>query len=394
MMELYQTTILFLLGIMGLIVLGNLVALRRVHAGKRSLETPFVSILVPARNEAQRIEQCLQSLVDQDYPNFEIIVLDDYSDDGTWEILQRWECTYARIRALRGKPLPENWVGKCFACHQLSLYAGGEVFLFTDADTVHAPTGLSAAVAALHETNADLLTVLPQLTVKTFWERTVMPLLYFVTLTVLPFSFVHRLRDQRFAMANGQFMLFRRAAYEAIGGHKAVQSALVEDVWLARRIKQLGYRLRVMDGREIVSTRMYSSLADLWNGFSKNLFPGFRFSLLAISAAMLFLFATSVAPFGFLVASLLAPVRPDWQAIVSAQVLIIMIIRFVLARRFSLGYISSLLHPLATLIVIGIAINSVRWARWAGGLRWKGRTYQWNNDHQELQLIHSSNKLP
>lgn len=385
MME-YQTAILVLLTLMALIVLVNLVAVRRVDAGKRSPNSPFVSILVPARNEAHQIERCLQSLVAQNYPNFEIIVLDDRSDDGTWEILQSWERTHPRVRALRGTPLPTGWVGKCFACHQLSLCAHGELLLFTDADTVYAPTALSSAVSALHQTNADLLTLLPQLTLKSFWERTVMPLLHFVTFTVLPFPFVHHLRNERFAMANGQFLLFHRAAYEAIGGHDAVQSALVEDVWLARRIKKLGFRLRVMDGGDVISTRMYTSLSEIWNGFSKNLFPGFQFSLPAIGTVMLFLVATSVAPFGFLVAGMAAPHSSPWIMAVVAQAGLIVVMRLALAWRFSLGFGSSFLHPLAMLVVIGIALNSIRWARWAGGLRWKGRIYRWNNARREIHL--------
>lgn len=392
MMAFYHTAILVLLGILALILSVNLLTFRRVKSGTRPSASPFVSILVPARNEASRIEECLRSLAAQDYPNYEIIVLDDRSEDDTWEILQRWERTHPRVRALRGSPLPNDWVGKCFACHQLSLYAHGELLLFTDADTVHAPTALSSAVATLHDSNAELLTLLPQLTMRSFWERTIMPLLHFVTFTVLPFPFVHHFRNWRFAMANGQFMLFRRSVYEAISGHEAVQSALVEDVWLARRVKKFGYRLRVADGSEIVSTRMYSSLAEIWNGFSKNLFPGFGFSLWAISPVLLFLLATSVAPFGFLVSSVLSPAPPDWQGLVIAQVVLIMTMRLALARAFSHRYASSFLHPMAMLVVIGIALNSVRSALWANGLRWKGRVYQWNHTRQNLTLVYSSDK--
>jgi chlorobactene glucosyltransferase len=394
MMELYHTMILVLLGVMTLIVFVNVLAVRRVDATQKPGASPFVSVLIPARNEAHRIEQCLRSLVAQRYPNFEIIVLDDRSEDETWQVLQRWEQDHPRVRALRGSPVPDGWVGKCFACHQLSRYAHGQVLLFTDADTVHSPTSLSSAVAALQRTGADLLTVLPRLRLETFWERIIMPMLHFVTFTVLPFPLVHRSRDPRFAMANGQFMLFRRLAYEAIGGHEAVKSALVEDVWLARRTKQCGFRLRVMDGVDIVATRMYTSLAEIWSGFSKNIFAGFQFSLPAIMAVVLMLFATSVLPFGFLLGSVLFSASSVWQESAAVHVALILLMRIVLAQRFSLGIAPVLFHPLAMLMVIGIAMNSIRWALFANGLRWKGRVYRWDDSRKTIHLQEPNNYSP
>jgi chlorobactene glucosyltransferase len=386
----YQLIVLGILALMTVLVLVNLAAIQKARPGQRPTQAPFVSVLVPARNEAKHIERCLASLARQDYPNFEILVLDDRSDDGTGDIIRRWETNDHRVRSFTGEAVPQGWVGKCYACHQLSIQAKGELLLFTDADTEHQPFALSAAVAAMERTGADLLSLLPLLRLQTFWERTIMPLLHFVTFTVLPFPLVHHHRDARFAMANGQFMLFRRSAYDAIGGHAAVRSALVEDVWLARRVKQCGYRLRVMDGQDLLATRMYTSLREIWEGFSKNLFPGFQFSLPATSVVLVFLLATSVAPFFWLVGGWVFTPPPTWLSIVGAQVVLLLSMRLAIAVRFAVGVAASFLHPLGMMIVIGIALNSIRWARGSDGLRWKGRVYRWDDAQQTIHITNGS----
>ncbi len=381
MMMLYAQIVLALLLVMTFIAAVNVLTLPRIRKTWKPQTMPFVSVLIPARNEVNTIGTCLSSLAAQAYPHFEIIVLDDRSEDGTWEELQKWQSRFPQLRVLRGESLPAGWVGKCFACHQLAQSARGELLLFTDADTRHLPTSIANAVAALERSNADLLSLLPLLELRSMWEKVVMPMLHFVTFTTLPFPLVHHTRKPQLAMANGQFMLFRRSAYNAIGGHKAVKDALVEDVWLARLIKKHGFRLRVMDGAEVVTTRMYRSLREIWDGFSKNLFPGFRYSLAAITLVMLFNVVTSIGPFVLAVGGMFdwpaidsAPVD-SWMALMLVQVGLLIATRSMLSLRFSLGFLPILLHPVAMAIVVGIAANSVRWALFAGGLRWKGRIY-------------------
>lgn len=380
-MMLYAQIVLALLLVMTFIAAVNVLTLPRIRKTWKPRTMPFVSVLIPARNEVNTIGTCLSSLAAQEYPQFEIIVLDDRSEDGTWEELQKWQSRFPQLRVLRGESLPAGWVGKCFACHQLAQSARGELLLFTDADTRHSPTSIANAVAALERSNADLLSLLPLLELRSLWEKVVMPMLHFVTFTTLPFPLVHHTRKPQLAMANGQFMLFRQSAYNAIGGHKAVKDALVEDVWLARLIKKHGLRLRVMDGAEVVKTRMYRSLREIWDGFSKNLFPGFRYSLAAITLVMLFNVVTSIGPFVLAVGGMFdwpaidsAPVD-SWMALMLVQVGLLIATRSMLSLRFSLGFLPILLHPVAMAIVVGIAANSVRWALFAGGLRWKGRIY-------------------
>jgi chlorobactene glucosyltransferase len=377
----YHIAILGLLGIMALIVIVNMISFRSVRRDLKPALEPPLSVLLPARNEERNIGTCLATLVEQDYSDFEILVLDDNSDDGTAEIVEEWTRIDPRIRLIRGKQLPPGWTGKSYACHQLSEHARGHYLLFIDADTVHLRQSFTAAMHAMEENLADLLTVIPLQVMGTFWERVILPLLHFTTFAFLPFPLVRLTRSPKLAMANGQFMLFRRGPYEEIGGHAAVRSALVEDVWLSRLIKERGFALRIMGGEEIVSCRMYSSLREIWDGFSKNLFPGFRYSVPGILAVIVFNIATSILPFLFLAAGMAMSLTGEpWYALVAAQTSLLLLIRLLLSVRFDLSILSSLLHPLAMGVFSAIAVNSCWWVLRGRGSRWKGRSYDFRHD--------------
>ncbi len=371
----YQIAVLGILLCMALIAAINVATFRRVKSHQKPHHVRMVSVLVPARNEEENIAVCLSGLVAQDYPKYEIVVLDDNSDDATAMIVKDWQQMNSQVRYLKGAPLPDGWVGKCFACHQLSKEAKGELLLFIDADTIHTRQSISAAVASMEKYDAHLLTAIPFLTLKSFWEKAVMPMLHFTTFCFLPFPLVSASKNPKFAMANGQFMLFDRKVYEAIGGHAAVKDALVEDVWLSRLVKSKGFSLRVMDGVPIVSTRMYTSFRQIWEGFSKNLFPGFKYSVPAILAVVVLNAVTSILPYGFLLFAVVSRSTHAWTSIVAMQVAVILGVHLMMALRFKMNLIAALAHPLAMSIVVGIAMNSTRWSLMSGGLRWKGRTY-------------------
>jgi chlorobactene glucosyltransferase len=372
-----QIGILAALSVMALVATVNVIAIRSLGARPGPRVLSRVSVLIPARNEEANIGACIASLVDQDYPDYEILVLDDNSDDGTAAIVQEWQQENDHVRYLKGQRLPPGWVGKNFACHQLSLAAKGDLLLFVDADTRHSRESIVKSVAALEHFQADLLTVLPDEIMRSFWEKTILPLLHFNLFCFLPVPFVSGLRDPRFAMANGQFMLFRRSVYDAVGGHQAVKDVMVEDVWLSRVVKKNGFRLHILDGSSAVSCQMYSSFRGIWNGFSKNLFAGFKFSIPAIAAVILFNFVTSVFPFISLAGIFLGYMPAGMLPVVTAQVGVVLGIRLLFAARFRLSYSATLLHPLAMMIVIGMAVNSARWILMAGGSQWKGRAYEY-----------------
>lgn len=275
-----QVGIVVFLGVLLGIALTNLRALKRLGSYPTPSRYPTVSVLVPARNEAQAIESCLRSLLLQEYPAFEVVALDDQSDDGTGDLVAPLVAGDARLRVIHGLPTPTGWLGKHWACHQLAEAARGELLLFTDADTVHGPQALSHAVAALLVERADLLTAFPRQELGSWAERLTVPVPHWAFFSLLPIGLAHRLRLPGLSVANGQFMLFRRKAYQAVGGHAAVRGNPVDDIALAQRVKARGLRWRLVDATEHVRCRMYWGWRQVLEGFSKNLFAVFQFRLL------------------------------------------------------------------------------------------------------------------
>jgi chlorobactene glucosyltransferase len=372
----YQSAITLILFVLFLIAVWNVYIFRsRKYAAVKNL--PFVSILVPARNEEVNIGNCITSLLKQDYPNYEVIVLNDSSNDKTEEILNGIKSEYPKLKIIQGKPLEEGWTGKTFACKQLAAEAKGEWLFFTDADTTHFADSLSGAINIALGRNADLLSVFPKMIMKSFPEKIVMPMLFFIAFVLLPFHFVDKKGFTKFAMAVGPFMLFKRSAYDKIGGHASVKNAIVEDVWLSRKIKEHGLKLAVADGQKLCTVRMYTSFKEIWNGFSKNIFAGFNFSTLMLFTINFMYAVLFFLPFVFLFQYIFSENKNELEfVLVFIQVIILYLIRILLTVKFKLGFISTLLHPLGTLAVPVIAFNSWRWIASGTGALWKGRIYQ------------------
>lgn len=189
------------------ITLSNIRILRKLGSYPPPFRNPFISVLVPARNEQDNIGECIKSLLIQDYPDFEVIVLDDNSTDRTWEILEKLSLEYSRLRIIKGKPLPDGWFGKHWACHQLSQHANGEIFLFTDADTRHKPNSLRDGIAGMMGEKADLITAFPREEVISWGERMTVPLFPWFILSFLPLIVAYRTRSPAFSAAIGQFFV-------------------------------------------------------------------------------------------------------------------------------------------------------------------------------------------
>jgi chlorobactene glucosyltransferase len=238
---------------------------RPVPLAPPPLDAPEVVAIVPARNEEHQIGHCLRSLCAQDWPRLRIICVDDRSDDAT-----RAEATAVadrRLTVVSGTDLPPGWLGKNHANTQGVAHAGAaEWLLFTDADTEHAPAALSSAMACAREQQADLFTILTEVRAETFWERALMPQILSAVVGSFPIRLVNDPRS-KIAIANGQYILIRRAVYEETGGHAAIRDRVADDLELARRVKGSGRRLYVGDGRHLVSVRMYTSLREIWWGF-------------------------------------------------------------------------------------------------------------------------------
>jgi len=227
-----------------------------------------VSIIVPARNEEANLATCLESLVAQAGVSFEVIVVDDHSTDRTHEIASSF--SDRGVRLIEAPELPPGWTGKNNAVAAGARAAQGEWLLFTDADTVHLPGSLSRALAEAHEHQADMLSYSPEQIAVTFWEMAVLPVVFAELVRQYPPSKVCDPHSP-IAAANGQYILITRGAYDAVGGHAAIASEILEDVAFARAIKRSGRRIFFRYGADAVRTRMYRNLAQLREGWTKNL---------------------------------------------------------------------------------------------------------------------------
>ena len=360
-----------------LICIWNLYILRRKNYPQiPGDKLPFVSVLIPARNEEHNITQIVNSLLVQDYPNYEVIVLNDNSDDRTGELLAEIQKAHPEIKILSGKPLEKGWTGKCFACKQLYEISEGEYILFTDADTLHNSNSLRDSITIALSRKADMVTLFPKMTMVSFAEKLIMPMLWFTVMLLLPFYFVDKKGFIKFSIGIGPFMLFKRSAYSAIGGHDSVKNAIVEDVWLARKIKEHGLQLIVADGQHMLSVRMYRNFKEIWNGFSKNIFAGFEFSSFALFSVNLLYLLLFLIPFLLFFIQLSLQFSLNIMLILTGiQVFILYFTRAIISARFKLGIISTLLHPIGALSVPLIAVNSWRWIKSGSGAKWKGRVY-------------------
>jgi chlorobactene glucosyltransferase len=371
-MELYLVLVSFSLLLLLLNVLNNLRLLVRPREDKQADRLPFVSVLIPARNEENRIEGCLRSLLSQDYPNFEVIVLDDDSEDRTSEVVRRFVERHPNLSLVRGDPLPLGWTGKNFACHQLSKKARGEWLLFTDADTVHRPGCLRRAVQTAVREDAALLTLLPHILRGSVGEELFMPMINFAFLNYLPLGLINVLKEPRLTAAMGPFMLLKADLYRRIGGHRAISECIVDDVHMARQVKKHGGRVIIADGTDDLDIRFYQNLREIWDGFSKNAFGAFDYSVPTMLGFVFVNLSLFVMPYVLLVLGLLGGHVPP---LVYFQVGVISVGRVILALRFRTNVLASLFHPVVFLIGFGLLFNSAFLSILGRSVLWKDRTY-------------------
>ncbi|WP_201365400.1 glycosyltransferase [Dictyobacter formicarum] len=380
--------LLFILLINFSILLVNLCTFMRLRVPQETTadgEEPLISVLIPARNEEANIEACIRSLLKQQYQQLEILVLDDQSSDQTAAIVQRLMAGLAlhqanRLRLLQGTALPQGWIGKNFACHQLARQAQGEYILFTDADTIHQPNMVKAVIGQMQRLKVQLLTAQPQQILGGLGEQLVIPLLNFTIMTMLPVALIYLRREPSLATGNGQMLCFQRSAYQAIGGHASVKGCVLEDVLLARSIKAAGYRMAYADAMELIRCHMYHSMAEVWSGFSKNLFAFYNYSLPFALGALLLNLLLFVAPPFILAASLLLAASPLLNVLALLPTLLPIVMRMLLALRFNRqargrALLLSLLHALSIMLECLILLNSIRWYYRKSGTTWKGRYY-------------------
>jgi chlorobactene glucosyltransferase len=358
--------------VMLVILLDNIRITRRVRRHSLPREFPLVSVLVPARNEERNIGGCVESLLAQDYPCFEVIVFDDQSSDGTRGILEKLAAAYPELQLLYGTPPDGDVVGKNWACSQLARQARGELLLFTDADTRHRRDMLISVVAALLEEKADLLTGFPRQEVCSWGERLLVPFFSWVLLNFVPLAIAYRFNLSILSGAVGQFMLFRREAYLAIGGHESVSASVVEDMSLVRRIQSTRLRWRVAHVADLISCRMYQSSREAVDGFTKNLFAVFGYRLIPFLFAFLWLLAMFWEPWFVLALGIsgkgyLSPLV-SIAGCLALAVLVWLIPYIDLGVPFGLAF----LYPFTILANVLVAFRSLIY-HLGGKVRWKDR---------------------
>ena len=363
--------------------LPTLEASSALEGGDRT--APLVSVIVPARNEQRSVRSCVESICASDYPDFEVIVVDDRSDDATLEIVRAIPPNHAtRIVVVEGRDLPDAWMGKPWACAQGARKAEGNMLLFTDADTVHAPELLGRALAAMAEDEGDALTLFGRQIMETFWERLVQTHM----MAAIVFRFPNPGKPLpptrwRSAIANGQFILFDRGVYEEIGGHEAVKGEIVEDQRLAQILCRSGKRLAVREGEDVFATRMYRSLNESIEGWSKNLWLAARQAVpswagpIFLPVAILVGVAIWIVPPVVLLLSLVLPPGEGglgtwhiWSASVTGFSVLLW---SVASWRLRAPVWTGLFYPLAAGVVNYIFLRS--WIR-GGHIEWKGREYR------------------
>lgn len=347
----------------------------RIATAEPEGDLPLLSVIVPARNEERQIENCVRSLLRQRYPNIEFVVVDDRSTDGTAGILERLAAHDDRLRIVRGEPLLNGWVGKPWALAQGTAHARGAWLLFTDADTCHEPLACASAMRYALEHQVKFLSLLPAQRFDTAAERIFLPtILWMIAFGVGSQDAINDPKRLDAAIFNGQYLLCERAAFEAIGGHANVRDSIAEDFDLARLVKRDGrFRSMLVGANDLVSTRMYRSFREIWDGFSKNLYIGLKDDPLGALLAVAMLASISPLPEIALAGALRR--RRYAQAFRMLGVITATACAAETGmRRFGFPRGSALFFPIGAATMLAIFVNSAFQHR-TGRVHWRGRRY-------------------
>ena len=381
---------------------GLVKVLPQINNPTSTTNSPLISIIVPARNEERGILRCIDSLLTQDYDNYEVIVVNDGSTDKTGDILAELQRTHVhkeRLRVLHLQDeLPSGWAGKPHALHSGVEQARGEWLLFTDADTWHMPNALRSAITQALTEECDMFSLITTQELPSFWERTLMPMAFLLISTLYPLKLVNN-PNSKIALANGQYILIRHKVYADLGGYARteLQGTLVDDLDLANTVKSNGYKLRLIDGNGLVHVRMYQSFGEIWRGWRKNVYVGNRGGWPHVLLQLLTFPIIAVVPFLLPFYALyvgLTCKRNTKGGVSTREASLAAIIELtpLLAHRAwtnqnkNVPWYYALTHPLAAVIFEGILAQSM-WRIVTGkGVDWRGRQYyNSGGDHNRHQ---------
>lgn len=341
--------------------------------------TPRVTVLIPARNEERNLRTCLDAVRALEWPDLQILLIDDRSTDATPRIAAEAAAADPRVTVLGGSDLPEGWMGKSWALHQAVPRATGEWLLFLDADVTVHPRALSQAFAYAAAEKAAMFSGYGTLVLGTFWEKVIMPVIGGMIVGGNPLREVNDPEHFR-VVCNGQFILVSRMAYDAIGGHAAIRSEIIDDVAMAREVKakKLGYRMVFC--RELFSTRMYTGFGEIWRGWRKNIYAGLRYRPHVAFVVVAFVWVTAVIPLGVAIGRAAAmrgevDLRDPLLAASAAASVLMFVYRVYSARIFEQPWGLFWTHPLGAILVSGIFLDSALRGLFGGTVDWKGRAY-------------------
>ncbi|WDF56312.1 glycosyltransferase family 2 protein [Mucilaginibacter sp. KACC 22063] len=321
-----------------------------------------VSILIPARNEAGRILNLLESIAEQEYSNYEVIILDDNSEDHTYELCNDFAASHEKFRVIKGQQLPKGWLGKNYACYQLARLATGKYLLFLDADEEIENGLINSSVHRMHVNNLALLSLFTDQVMVTFGEKVVVPLMHYILLNLLPIRLIYLSKNPAFSAASGQFMMFDAAEYHHRQWHEMVKDKVVEDIEIMRQVKTNRLKGEAILANGMISCRMYNSYNEAIEGFSKNFLAPFNYS---IPGFMLYILLLIGGPL-IVIATL------------NLQLIFFMCGIIVLGRTmisFLSGQsdrINTFLHPLQMLSLVVIAVSAIQ-KQLTKTNTWKGR---------------------
>lgn len=346
------------------------------------VEEPLVSVCIPARNEEANIEACVRSLLRQDWSRVEIMVYDDQSTDTTPEILARLAEEDHRVRLAPTQPLPEGWNGKQHACWRMAQAAEGSWLLFTDADVRFEPGCVRCAIGQGRARGVGLLSTFPRQVVGSAGEALLVPMIFFLLFAYLPMRRMRRTKDPAASAGCGQFLLVRREAYEAAGGHAAFRDSMHDGIKMPREVRRAGYATDLFDATALCHVRMYRGWSQAWRGFAKNAYEGLgSVGLLAFLtvlhglahilpwavlplSGMVLLESPGACPIGF--------TDPATPALAGAAVVLAVVQRMVLAARFRHPLWIAAAHPLAVTLMTAVQWHSL-YLHMTGRRAWRGR---------------------
>ncbi len=347
-----------------------------------SSESLIFSVCIPARNEEHNIAHCLESLARQQHQSYEVLVLDDQSEDRTGEIVREYTKKYDHFKLINGKDRPSDWLGKPWACRQLAEHASGEFLVFIDADCKTYPGFLTRIEEGFYSDDLDALTLWPEQILKTFWERVTVPAIYYALLSFLPAAYVYRkprwlpgfiysrIKD-KFAAANGQCIVFHHNSYYGIGTHESVKGEVVEDLALSRLLRAKNYKLKMFSGDGTIACRMYTSGREVLEGFRKNFFAGFGYSIIPFTLVGLIHFWVYVLPvlmlpFAFFTA-------PPLTIFLIPSIFLIFLHRAMLNLIFNWPLRDFWMQPLAVLWFLRLAVITIQDYYQNRSVSWKNR---------------------